>query len=216
MRLSNKIVFASTNSEKYREFSALLKAFPEIELVPAVDLLVNPEKLGFVETHATYLENAFAKARLANQACHHPALADDTGIEVAALGGRPGLKSHRYATVNGQVASRLAQDQANRDKLLEELRGKPASERSAKFVTSVALVIEGILSHASGELEGTILEAPRGAQGFGYDPIFVPTGSNKSLAEMTESEKNAVSHRAKAIQALMAQVKARGIVLAKP
>jgi len=217
MRLSNRIILASTNSEKFREFSALLQAYPDIELVPAEGIVRNAEKLAFVENHATYLENAIAKARLANQGTHHPALADDTGLEVQALEGRPGVRSHRYAkATTGALLPRISQDQANRELLLTELKGKPETQRTARFVTVVALLIEGILVHATGILDGTIAEAPRGEQGFGYDSIFIPKGSQKTLAEMTEADKNAVSHRAQAIHELMAQVKARGIVFAKP
>ncbi len=217
MRLSNRIILASTNPEKFREFSSLLRAYPDLELVPAEGIIRNSEKLAFVEVHSTYLENAIAKARLANQGSHLPALSDDTGLEVQGLEGRPGVRSHRYAkSTPGAMLSRLAQDLANRELLLYELKGKSEGARTARFVTTVALLIEGILIHADGVLEGSIIEAPRGDHGFGYDSIFVPQGSQKTLAEMTETEKNAVSHRAKAIHELMAQIKLRGIVFAKP
>jgi XTP/dITP diphosphohydrolase len=214
MRLSNRIVFASMNVDKFREFEAILKAWPDIELIPAENVLRNPSKLGFVETHATYLENAAAKARLANQGCHYPSLADDTGLEVEALNGLPGVKTHRYAQLPANERSKSAQDEANVKKLLDELKGK--STRNAKFVTTLTLIVEGLLVHATGALEGTIADAPRGTEGFGYDPIFIPKGSQKTLAEMSTTEKNSISHRALATQNLMVQLQARGIVLAKP
>lgn len=220
MRHSNKIVLASMNPDKFKEFSALLSAYPEVELVPAEGLIRNPEKLAFVETHDTYLENAIAKARLANTGSHYPSLADDSGLEAEGLDGKPGVRSHRFAKIQVGVGpgavSRISQDKANMDLLLQELKARPGASRNARFVASLALMIEGILVHSTGVLEGTIIDQPRGTHGFGYDPIFVPKGSQKTLAEMTEQEKNAISHRAKALHDLMAQVKARGIVFARP
>jgi XTP/dITP diphosphohydrolase len=126
------------------------------------------------------------------------------------------VKSARFAKApSGAKLSRIEQDKANIELLLSELK-KSGGSREARFVTTLALLVEGILVHATGVLEGTIAEGPRGANGFGYDPIFVPKGSQKTLAEMTENEKNAISHRARAVQELLAQIKARGIVLAKP
>ncbi|MGZ3699073.1 MAG: RdgB/HAM1 family non-canonical purine NTP pyrophosphatase, partial [Bdellovibrionota bacterium] len=171
----------------------------------------NPEGLAHSERHSTYLENASAKARLANQGTHFPTIADDSGLEVDALGGKPGVRSHRYATPKAGIS----QDQANVQLLLSELKG--STSREAKFVCTLVLVIEGILIHATGTLEGTISDAPRGTNGFGYDPVFMPKGShNKTLAELTDVEKNSISHRAKALHELMAQVKSHGILFAKP
>jgi len=210
MRLSNKVLLATTNRNKFEEFYALLQAYPEIALVPAEDLVRNPEQLQFVERHSTYLENAIAKARLANQACHYPSLADDSGLEVKALGGKPGVRSHRYASPK----PKMSQDEANVNFLLSEL--KTSASREAQFVCTLALVIEGVLLHATGILEGSIAPAPRGINGFGYDSVFIPNGSLMTLAEMTDAEKNAISHRLKALQELMALVKSHGIVFAKP
>src|SRR4051812_28091898 len=109
MRLSNKVILASLNRSKFEEFTLLFAHYPEIELVQAAELIRNPEGLQHAEKHSTYLENAVAKARLANFASHYPSLADDSGIEVEALGGRPGVRSHRYATPRAGVS----QDQAN-------------------------------------------------------------------------------------------------------
>ena len=210
MRLSNQLVLASQNRHKLEEFQVLFKGYPEITVVPVEAFIRNANGLGRVEKHDHYLENAIAKARLINQGCHYPALADDSGLEVRALEGKPGVRSHRYAPLN----PKKSQDQANLDLLLEEMKGK--EDRAAHFVCTLALVVEGILIHATGTLEGTIAEAPRGKQGFGYDPIFIPAGKSQTLAEMTATEKNDLSHRARAVHALMAQVKSHGIVFAKP
>ena len=210
MRLSNKILLATLNRDKFEEFRTLFSAYPDIEIAMAGEYLRNPEKLALVETHDTYLENALAKARLANQGAHYPALADDSGLEVDALGGKPGVRSHRYASFQAG----LSQDQANIQKLLTELAGKPS--RIARFVCTVALLIEGIMIHATGILEGSITDTPRGTNGFGYDPVFIPKGSSRTFAEMTDAEKNMISHRAKALHELMAKIKNHGIVFAKP
>lgn len=210
MRLSNKIVLASLNREKFDEFKSLLKAYPEIELIPAEQVMRNAEKLQFAETFETYLENATAKARLTNQACHYSSLADDSGLEVAALEGKPGVKSHRYAPPK----AKLTQDQANLEFLLQELKG--SSNRAARFVCTLVLVIEGIQLTSTGILEGTLIDSPRGTNGFGYDPLFIPKGETRTLAEMTHEDKNRISHRAKAVHSLMHQVREHGIVFAKP
>jgi XTP/dITP diphosphohydrolase len=209
MRLSNRIVVATQNRDKIEEFRSLFQPWPEIELIAASDLLRNADRLQYAERFDTYLDNAVSKARLANSGTHYPCLADDSGLEVEGLGGKPGVRSHRYATPRAGVS----QDQANIDLLLKELGNKP---HEARFVCTLALVIEGILIHATGVLEGKISDHQHGTQGFGYDPVFIPKGSTKTLAEMTAIEKNAISHRAKAVQELMNQVRAHGIVFAKP
>ncbi len=210
MRLSNRILLATLNRNKFEEFQTLLSTYPDIQLIPAEQLIRNPERLAFVERHDTYLENTIAKARLANQASHYPSLADDSGLEVDALQGKPGVRSHRYAPPKPKVS----QDQANIELLLSEM--KSAQTRSARFVCTLALVIEGVLLHATGTLAGTISESPRGEQGFGYDSVFIPHGETRTLAEMTATEKAALSHRAIALHNLMAQVKSHGLVFAKP
>jgi XTP/dITP diphosphohydrolase len=108
----------------------------------------------------------------------------------------------------------MTQDQANVELLLSEIRG--SATRNARFTCTLVLLVEGIMIQATGVLEGTIADKPRGTNGFGYDPVFIPAGTNKTLAEMTSDEKNAISHRAKALHDLMAQVKSHGIVFAKP
>lgn len=210
MRVCNTIVLASLNPHKFLEFKDLFAQYPELEILSVEGLIRNPDKLDLVETHDNYLANSMAKARLANRASHYPSLGDDSGLEVAALDGRPGVRTRRYASPKpGQ-----SQDQANIEKLLSELHGK--SNRQARFVATLSLVIEGVSFSATGVLEGTIAEGPRGAGGFGYDPIFIPKGSQLTLAEMSATEKNSISHRGRAVQELMLMAKARGIQFAKP
>lgn len=209
MRQTQKLLIASLNRHKFEEFKAIFAAYPGMELVPAQEILRNASSLKFAERHDTYLENAVAKARLANQGCHYPVLADDSGLECVALGGKPGVRSHRYATPKPGIS----QDQANMDLLLKEIGN---GSREARFVCTLAFLVEGILVHSTGVLEGTLIDTPRGTNGFGYDPIFVPKGFSKTFAEMTDGEKNAISHRAKALHELMVQLKNHGILLVKP
>ncbi len=212
MRASNKIVLASNNLHKFLEFKALLAEYPEIQLVPANELLRNADKIGRTETGDTYEQNSAAKARLTNLGTHYPALADDSGLEVAALNGAPGIKTARYAISRAGET----QDQANIQKLLKDLQGQTGSSRAAKFVCVLSLVMEGVIIQGRGELNGTLSESPRGKNGFGYDPIFFPEGEKRTLAEMSDDEKNRISHRFRALQDLFQQLRKRGVVLAKP
>ena len=212
MRALNKIVLASQNPHKFLEFKALFAQFPQVELLSLEGLIRNAGKIDAVETHESYAENALAKARIANRACHFPCLADDSGLEVPSFGGRPGVRTRRYATPKaGQ-----SQDAANIEKLLGELQGRPESDRQARFVATLAICIEGISFHATGILEGTIAPSPRGEGGFGYDPIFIPRGQGLTLAEMTATEKNRISHRAQALRELMSIARENGIQFARP
>ena len=213
MRSTSAVVFASTNAHKLVEMRALLSPYSSLQLKSASTAVRNSDKIGSVEIHDSYLENAAAKARLVNQGCHYPALADDSGLEVMALEGAPGVRSRRFASLDGSPSS-LDQDSANNLKLLKALEGK--TDRTARFVCSLALVIEGVMVTAEGTLDGTIAGAPRGTMGFGYDPLFIPSGETRTLAEMTETEKNKLSHRARALHILMAKCTAHGIQFAKP
>ncbi len=216
MRLVKQVVFASNNSDKFEEMKAIFSAFPNVTLVKVADLVRNSDKIGQVENHQTYLENSMAKARLINHATHFPSLADDTGLEVDSLNGKPGVHSFRFAKVGPYAVSREEQNRANIELLLSEMKKSPGAPRTARFVCVVSLCMEGILIHAQGVLEGTISSEPRGSMGFGYDGVFIPEGHSKTLAEMTATEKNSMSHRAKAIQGLMAQLGPKGIILSKP
>lgn len=212
MRKADTIVLASTNRHKFEEFQILFKDFPQIQIAPADQFIKNADKLSLVETSDHYYDNAIAKARTCNHGCHYPSLADDSGLEVDALNGRPGVRSHRYAIpVAGQT-----QDQANNLKLLEELKKFPADQRGARFVCHLALVIEGVLVHTVGILDGTIATEIRGAQGFGYDSVFIPHGQTKTIAELGPDFKAKLSHRALAVQNLIEEIKKQEIVLAKP
>jgi XTP/dITP diphosphohydrolase len=148
------------------------------------------------ETGSTYLENALLKARAGAGALGEPALADDSGIEVDALGGRPGPRSARFA---GEDAT----DQQNLDELIRALKGIPGSGRTARYRCLAVLAFpDGRELHAEGTCEGTLVGKPRGTQGFGYDPIFVPEGRGETMAQMTDEEKDRISHRGRALRAL--------------
>lgn len=190
--VAGRYVVATFNRHKAAELHALL-ALPGVTLVPLADWpgATSPEENG-----GTLLENARIKARAAAALTGLPAIADDTGLEVVALGGRPGVHAARYAGPDATYAENVA-------KLLRELAGVPAAARGARFRTvCVAAWPDGRELDAEGVLEGAIVEAPRGANGFGYDPVFVPAGGTRTYAELTDAEKNAISHRARAVKAL--------------
>ncbi len=192
------IVLASGNAGKLRELTALLAPLG-LELTPqnAFGLETPPE------TGTTFVDNALLKARFASRHAGLPALADDSGIEVDALGGRPGVYSARYA---GEGAT----DSQNLQKLLEELRGPATGRRTARYQCVIVLVRDADDPRpviARGAWEGLIIDAPRGSGGFGYDPIFVPAGFEQTAAELTAQEKNAISHRGKALRALIEELK---------
>jgi XTP/dITP diphosphohydrolase len=190
-----KAVLASGNAGKVREFAALL-ATRHIDIVPQTDFgIVTPP-----ETGITFLDNALLKARHAAAVCGLPALADDSGIEVDALGGRPGVWSARYA---GEEAS----DADNVTLLLRELAGVADERRTARYhcvLVWVPQAADPAPLIATGVWEGRVLRAPRGAGGFGYDPVFQPKGFAISVAELPAAQKNALSHRAQALRALLA------------
>jgi len=180
-----RIVCASANPKKVEEMSRLMPR--------RVEFLPRPDGVGDVEETAPTLQgNAIIKAVEVANFAEAWAIADDTGLEVEALDGAPGVLSARYA---GEPAD----DAANRRKLLEELDG--VTNRAARFRTVVALVSwQGDMHYVTGECEGTIAESERGANGFGYDSLFIPEdGDGRTFAEMTSEEKDAVSHRARAM-----------------
>jgi len=188
------LLIATENPDKSREIEALLSDLP-VELRTLRDLsdVRLPEESG-----ATLEENAVLKARAAYEVTGLPALADDTGLEVDALGGRPGVRSARYA---GEGATY----EENRRRLLRELSGVEEAQRGARFVTVVALYRgDGRILLFGGEVEGRILEAPRGSGGFGYDPVFYLPAARKTFAEMTPEEKGRYSHRGAALRKLRA------------
>lgn len=212
MRTAHTVVLASNNRHKLEEFTALFSPYSEIKIVPAGEFIRNADKLSLVETSDHYYDNAIAKARACNHGCHYPSLADDSGLEVDALEGRPGVRSHRFAIPRAGET----QDQANVNKLLQELSKTPIEKRTARFVCHLALVMEGTLVHVVGTLDGTISLEPRGSFGFGYDPIFIPKGYTQTLGELGNEAKNKFSHRAIAVSHLMDEIKKQEIVLARP
>jgi XTP/dITP diphosphohydrolase len=197
MNRLSRLLIASHNEGKLREFAALLRP-RGVAVVGAGELgLPEPE-----ETGATFAENAILKARAAAAASGLPALADDSGLCVHALGGAPGVMSARWAGPERDFARAMA-------RVLRELGDGP--DRSAHFACVLALAWpEGRTRTFEGRVDGHLVSPPRGAGGFGYDPIFVPSGETRTYAEMSPAEKQGSSHRARATAALIAGVFADG------
>jgi XTP/dITP diphosphohydrolase len=196
-----RVVLASGNPGKLREFSELLSG-SGWSLARQSDLGIEAPP----ETGSTFLENALIKARNAARFSGLPAIADDSGIEVDALGGAPGVYSARFA---GEGAS----DAANLDKLLAALAGMPESKRGARYRCVIVYVRDADDEQplvGEGTWEGRIIDARRGSNGFGYDPSFVPLGETLTVAELPAGAKHALSHRGQALRAFLAQLKARG------
>ena len=195
--MSRKLVLASSNAGKLAELRPLL-AGAGFELLPQGELGVGDIE----ETGLSFVENALLKARHASAGTGLPALADDSGLVVPALGGAPGLYSARYAGPHGDSA-------ANIEKLLGELAGRPDADRRAYFHCTLVL-----LRHerdpqplvAEGSWHGRILEVPCGEGGFGYDPVFLPDGHAQSVAELAPALKHRISHRGQALAALRARL----------
>jgi XTP/dITP diphosphohydrolase len=192
--MTGPLLVATRNEHKLRE---LREALPGIELEPLPPDVELPPEEG-----ESFAANALGKALAAHRATGRAAIADDSGIEAAALGGRPGIHSARFA---GEGAG----DEANLRKLLDELEG--AEERRVAYVCVIALVAEdGTEALFEGRCEGTLAHEPRGSGGFGYDPAFIPddTGpdDNRTMAELEPAEKHAISHRGRAARALAAHL----------
>jgi len=198
----DKLVIASNNPGKLREIEAILAPLA-IEVVTQGALGV-PEA---EEPHCTFIENALAKARQASRITGLPALADDSGVCVHALGGEPGVHSARYA--EGGTSGREDQDRRNNEKLLQALSG--ATDRGAHYYCVIVLVRHADDPQpliAEAEWHGEILREPRGSGGFGYDPLFLIPELVKTGAELAAQEKNAVSHRGRALAKLVARLRA--------
>ena len=189
-----RLCFASNNAHKLDEIRPLLP--PSFELLSLADIGCREE---LPETRDTLEGNARQKADYVRQHYGVACFADDTGLEVAALGGAPGVYSARYAGPQRAAADNVA-------KLLRELAGRP--DRTAQFRTVVALALaDGRTRTFAGGVAGRIAEAARGTGGFGYDPVFVPTeGDGRTFAEMRGAEKNQISHRARAVAGLLAHL----------
>ena len=190
------LVLASGNAGKLVELRAMLADLP-LTIVPQRELGVDDVP----ETGTSFVENALIKARHASQVTGLPALADDSGLIVDALGGAPGLYSARYA-------GSPTDDAANNAKLLVNLDGVADEDRTARFMSVVALIdTDGLVTYGEGACEGVIAHEGRGDHGFGYDPLFLPVDTpGKTMAELTADEKNAISHRFHALEHLSAKL----------
>lgn len=180
------LYLATQNKHKVEELSALLQ---DHFTVRDLSTLALTEEIP--ETGATLTENSLQKARYIAEKFQVSCLADDSGLEVEALGGEPGVYSARYA---GEPKD----DQANLQLLLQNLRGN--ANRRARFVTVLTYFAAGSYHSFEGEIQGSIVESPRGTQGFGYDPVFQPEKEHRTFAEMTLAEKNKIAHRARALK----------------
>jgi XTP/dITP diphosphohydrolase len=188
-----KVLLATRNAGKLAELRRMLADGP-VEVVGLADV---PEFPDAPETGATFAENALAKARDAANATGLPAVADDSGLAVEALNGMPGVLSARWSGRHGD-------DVANLELLLGQLTDVPDERRGAAFVCAAALVVpDGLETVVHGEWTGRIVREPRGSGGFGYDPIFVPDGEQRTSAELSPEEKDAASHRGRAMRALL-------------
>lgn len=194
------IVAASRNKHKIEEIEAITKKFG-MSIISRDEAGVPPVEI--VEDGETFEENSFKKADEIMKLCGKITLADDSGLMVDYLGGAPGVYSARFAGEDGN-------DEKNNDKLLKLLDGVPAKERTAKFVSVITMVYpDGTVLSARGECPGKIITVPTGDGGFGYDPLFVPDGYDKTFAQLTPEEKNAISHRAAALVELEKLLEAR-------
>ena len=195
-----KLLAATTNRGKIVEIAEILSGLGVTVMTPEeIDLHIDVKEDG-----ATFAENALIKARAWSEAAGMPALADDSGLCVDALDGRPGVMSARFSGPD-------ATDEKNIELLLRSLQGK--TQRTARFVCAVALAWQtGEVILAEGRYEGIIIDEPRGRGGFGYDPVFLDPELNKTLAQMSPGEKNARSHRKKALDALKTRLQESGLL----
>ena len=199
------LLIATHNSGKVAEFARLLEGM-DLNIISLSDLeapIDAPE-----ETGTTFVENALIKARYYHQKTGILALADDSGLEVDALGGKPGVYSARYAGTGASGAEMVV-------KLLDEIRDVAVSERGACFQCALALVGHGIEEVFEGSASGFIAQEPRGVGGFGYDPVFIDTSTGKTFAELTTAEKAAKSHRGRALSRLYSYLRDTGPLLQK-
>jgi len=189
-----KLVFASNNAHKLEEIRAILGTQYEVKSLKDIGCEVD-----IPETGSTFRENALQKATYVREHFGFDCFADDSGLQVEALGGEPGVYSARYAVKNG-VQVEGNKDEANMNVLLEKLANE--ENRKACFRTSIALIFEGETHFFDGTVEGRIIREKRGNGGFGYDPIFIPDGYDKTFAELGNEVKNGISHRARAVAKL--------------
>lgn len=209
--MSRRVVLATHNPHKVVELRDILAdvlAELHLDVVAAGEVADVPE---VAETEVTFLGNATLKARAAARATGLPALADDSGLAVDVLGGSPGVFSARWSGSRaGTGAARGEKDRANLELLLEQLADVPDEHRGAAFVCAAVLALpDGVSEGVEGRVRGRLAHEPRGAGGFGYDPIFVPAGGTRTFAEHSEAEKNALSHRGNAFRALVPVLRRR-------
>ena len=198
-----RLVVATRNPGKVREIREILAALGGYEVVGLDDLGIpeSPEE-DAVEAFETFEENAVAKARYYAERTGALSLADDSGIQVDALGGAPGVRSRRFAAADEARGER--QDQANNRYLLDLLRDVPDAERTARYVCAAALAWpDGREAVRTGTCEGTLLREPRGSGGFGYDPLFYVEGEGGTFGELPAERKHALSHRGRAVRAIL-------------
>jgi XTP/dITP diphosphohydrolase len=207
-----RVVLATNNAHKLTELTRILAATGGARAVDLVSLADYPDAPDVAETGCTFEENALLKAHTIAAFTALPAIADDSGLCVDALNGMPGVLSARWAGGHGD-------DTANLALILAQLADVPAARRGARFVCAAALVLPDLTSPqagqpgppagervVTGELVGSLATAPRGSNGFGYDPIFVPEGDTRTTAELAPAEKDAISHRGRAFRALAAVI----------
>lgn len=196
--MQKKLVFATNNAHKLSEVRAILG--PDYHVVSLAEIGCHDD---IPETADTLEGNALLKARWVSERFGCDCFADDTGLEVEALGGEPGVMSARYAAANGYGAGH--DSEANCALLMERLKGK--ENRKARFRTVFALISGGRETLVEGIVEGRIATEPHGNDGFGYDPLFIPDGYTETFAEMTADRKNSISHRRRAADALLRLLK---------
>lgn len=204
-----QLVLASSNPGKLREFNALLEP-AGIEVLPQSTFSIPDAD----EPHGTFIENALAKARHASRLSRLPAMADDSGICVQALEGAPGVRSARFAAADSlsvPAPGRAVQDRLNNEKLVSLLSGKSERrDRRAHYYCVIVLVRHADDPEplvADGAWHGEIIDSPRGVNGFGYDPYFLLPDLDLTAAELDPAQKNAISHRGKAMRRLLARIK---------
>lgn len=189
-----KLLLATHNQKKRKELGSIMKGMEDIKVMILDDLKIEPPII--VEDGKTFRQNAVKKAVTLSRFFDGLVLSDDSGLEVDAIGGKPGVRSARFARAK-------ATDQENNVKLLKLLSNVPEKDRAARFVCTLALARKGhLLDSFEGSVEGKIVFLPKGKNGFGYDPLFLPKGQKKTFAEMPPSEKNKISHRALALEQL--------------
>jgi len=187
-----EILLATNNDNKRKEIRSLLKEYKEVRIINFTDLNVSPPII--IEDGKTFRQNAVKKAVITSKFFDGLVLADDSGLSVEALHGKPGVRSARFARIN-------ATDEENNRKLLNLLAKIPEKKRKAEFVCHLALAKKGqLIESVEAVVKGEIADEPKGKKGFGYDPLFIPKKYKKTFAEMSQSDKNQISHRGIALK----------------